>query len=730
MKVLRSKWRRGDDELIADNSCDRNHGAQGSLPLRKWLWRSYLRSAIIPLLVIEIGFLAVYWVSNVIIYRQNIAELNAVSRDFLADVARREAETINTSLSDVSRRTGTFARQTLRALEGDYSPSAAERARYDLSPTGVFLTRYDNGTTASFYSNAAPVGPEQIAKVWKLAALDPLMIDIKQSDPSIASIYFNTFDSYNRIYPYVDAGKQYAPGMVIPSYNFYYEADEAHNPARRPVWTDAYIDPARHGWMVSSIAPVWRGRKLEGVVGIDLTLDTIVNRLNGLRLPWGAYAVLIDRKGGIIAMPPAGERDFGLKELTAHHYAQAIMSDTFKPDQFNIFEREDMKVLASAMVKAPDGFVNLNFANGRQLASFARIAGADWRLVVIAPTARIHAKADMLRARFEMVGLVMLAVLFLFYVLFFLFLYRRANRMSTRVAAPLDEITRLIRRIGDGGYRQGFAGSSITELDDLGHRIVDTGNRLGDAHDRIRAQERALSLALMRQRAANEEQIRFVRIMSHELRTPLSVIDSGAQIIDRKAEALTAAELRKRAGRLRSSVQTISTLLGKLVDSTAMDFAHGNRDQTGAVDSGALVRDIACSIIPSSRLTLDLPEQGPPIADGPALPIALGSVLDNCMRYTAAETPILITLHPDGDLVHITVADNGPGIPDEDLAYVGQRFYRGRSSTGIEGAGMGLYIARKLVVSLGGDLAIASDDTGTVVRLTVPVMLSHRNVAA
>ncbi|MBB3862736.1 signal transduction histidine kinase [Novosphingobium hassiacum] len=713
--------------MIADNSDRRNLGAQENLPLRKWLWRSYLRSAIIPLLVIEIGFLAVYWGSNIIIYRQNIAELNAVSRDFLTDVARREAETIDTSLSDVSRRTNTFARQTLRAIQGNYNPSAAEKARYGFSPAGVFRTRYDNGTTASFYSNRVPMGPDQIAKVWKLAALDPIMIDFKQSDPAIASIYFNTFDSYNRIYPYIDAAGQYAPNMNIPTYNFYYEADEAHNPARRPVWTDAYIDPAGHGWMVSSIAPVWNGQKLEGVVGIDMTLDTIVNRLNGLRLPWGAYAVLIDRKGGIIAMPSTGERDFGLKELTAHHYAQAILSDTFKPDQFNITKRGDMNALARAMANMPDGFVKLDFANGRHLASFARITGADWRLVVIAPMARIHAKADLLRAKFEMVGVVMLAALFLFYLLFFLFLYRRAHLMSARVAAPLGDFTGLIERIGEGGYRQGFAGSSIAELDDLGHRIVGTGNRLGEAHDRIRAQERALSLALMRQRAANEEQIRFVRIMSHELRTPLSVIDSGAQIIDRKAEALTAAELRKRAGRLRSSVQTISTLLGKLVDSTAIEFSHcdRDRDQTGAIDSSALIRDIARSIIPSSRLTLDLPDQGPPVADGPALPVVLGAVLDNCMRYTVAETPILITLQPDGDLVHITVADNGPGISDEDIAYVGQRFYRGRSSTGVEGAGMGLYIARKLIVSLGGELAIASYETGTIVRLTVPIMLEQ-----
>lgn len=716
--------------MIAEKARGSNPGGQEKLPLRKWLWRSYLRSAIIPLLIIEIGFLAVYWVSIHVVYRQNIAELNALSRDYLSDVAQREALAIDTNLTNMSRRTDLFSRQALRALRGGYAPSAAEKARYGFSPDGVFYTRRDTGTTAGFYSNATSIGPREIAKVWKLAALDPVMIDMQNSDSSIASIYFNTHDNYNIIYPYIEVLRQYPAKMILPTYNFYYEADAAHNPGRRPVWTDAYIDPAGHGWMVASIAPVWNGGKLEGVVGIDLTLETIINRLLNLRLPWGAYALLVDRKGGIIALPPAGERDFSLKETTSHRYAEAIRSDTFKPDQFNINKRTDMKVLAAAMARAPDGFAELDLADGHRLASFARIAGPDWRLVVIAPTSRIHAKANVLRGKFETVGLVMLAALFFFYVAFFLFLYARASQMSRKVAAPLENISQFCQRIGEGDYRQAFTGSEVAELDELGHHLVATGNRLGEANDRIRAQERTVSLALMRQRAANEEQARFVRIMSHELRTPLSVIDSGAQIIDRKAETLSASDLRKRASRLRNSVQTISTLLSRLVNSAAVDFAGSSREQAGTIDACALVREVAAPIVPPSRLTSDLPEQGPLVSGGSAFPIALGAVLDNCMRYASVDSPVLITLHPDGDLVHVTVVDRGPGIPDSDIAYVGQRFYRGKSATGIEGTGMGLYIARKLMASIGGDLAIASDEKGTTVRITMPVIMAEGPVAA
>jgi hypothetical protein len=106
--------------------------------------------------------------------------------------------------------------------------------------------------------------------------------------------------------------------MDIPSYNFYYEADATHNPGRGVVWTDAYVDPAGHGWMVSSIAPVWSDGRLEGVVGIDVTLKTIIDRLLGLQLPWSGYAILVDREGEIIALPPLGEQDFKLREVVSH----------------------------------------------------------------------------------------------------------------------------------------------------------------------------------------------------------------------------------------------------------------------------------------------------------------------------------------------------------------------------------------------------------------------------
>lgn len=570
---------------------DKDFGRNQPVPLEKWLWRSYVKAAIIPLLVIEISFLIIYWVGSSRIYEENARTVGHISRVYLSDLAKREALNIEARLSGIAASTQLFASQALKALNGNHPLSIEERSRLGRFPAGGLYTRYDNGTTASFYSTRTPIGPEQLAKVGRLSALDPIMMDIKNTNKDVASLYFNSFDSYDRIYPYINARDQIDSDTDVTKYNFYYEADAAHNPKRLGVWTDAYIDPAGHGWLVSSIAPVWNGERLEGVVGIDVQLKTIIDRLLSLELPWGSYAILVGSKGRIIAMPPAGERDFGLRELTAYKYSDVIGSTRFKPEAFDINRRKDTGPLARAISETASGTVELDL-NGARLASFADVAETHWKLVIVAPQAQILADAEILNQRLRTIGYAMLAGLFLFYVGFFFFLYRRAHRMSARMASPLGDIMTLLESIGTGAYRQVFRGSRIRELDDLGRRLAHTGEQLGEAHDRIVAQERRLNDALDHERKVNEERTQFIRTVSHELRTPLAVIDSAAQIIDRKAETLTPPELQQRSAKVRGAVGRITDWLEKLLATSVSgtDGAKTKGDAALAVASVSSAR--------------------------------------------------------------------------------------------------------------------------------------------
>jgi len=137
-------------------------------------------------------------------------------------------------------------------------------------------------------------------RVLRLAQLDPLMKSIQHSDKLVAALYFNTWDSYNRIYPWFDTPAQYPHDMVIPDYNFYYLADAKHNPERKVMWTEVYLDPAGLGWMMSAIAPVYRGDFLEGVVGLDVTVGQLLGEIAELNVPWQGYAMLVKPSAGSV----------------------------------------------------------------------------------------------------------------------------------------------------------------------------------------------------------------------------------------------------------------------------------------------------------------------------------------------------------------------------------------------------------------------------------------------
>jgi signal transduction histidine kinase len=681
--------------------------------LQDWFWRALFRSAIIPLLVIELSFLGVYWLSGSFSYQANTATVQEISHSYLQDIVDREADTIAQTLRGGERMTGMLARETGRALVLPNAVSGAERSRYAFDKNGAFRTMRDNGTTASFYSGILPIGPAQLEKVWRLERLDAMMVNIKQSDALIAQVYFNTFDSYNRIYPYFDTGT-YPARMDIPSYNFYYEADSAHNPRRVPVWTDAYIDPAGQGWMVSSVVPVYQGNRLEGVVGIDVTIRSIVNRVLATDLPWKSYAMLVGRDGTIIALQPAGEKDLGLKELKDHTYAAAIAGDTFKPAQFNLSKRTDMRALAERVFAQPRGVVHFELNGSERVAAYSKVAGPGWHLVIVGAEEQINLTAENLRAQYLRITIIMLAILVVFYMGYFAFLYVRSRRMSFVVAQPLEQLTDVVEIMSRGGKDPEFSGSEVEEIDRFGAHLIDVHEKLAAAEARSQAQERLVAAALEKEREVNETQRRFIRVMSHEIRTPLAVIDSSAQILERRASGIAPDALADRARRMRRSTGRIAGLLTRLVRLLDIDSGRG-KAPLAPVDLAKLVVE-SCAEFQATAAGRELrvSANGEAVveADLELMRLTLMAVLENADKFSPPEKPVDVALVRRKSDVVVTVTDYGDGISAEDLPHIFDRFYRGANATGTVGSGIGLHLARVFAATNRGEIRVLDGENG------------------
>ena len=331
-------------------------------------------------------------------------------------------------------------------------------------------------------------------KALRLSQVDPLMRSIRESNPLVAAVYFNSWDSYNRIYPFFMTPEQYPHDMVIPNYNFYYLADAKHNPQRRPVWTEVYLDPAGQGWMMSAIAPVYRDEFLEGVVGLDVTVGQMLAEIGSLQVPWQGYALLVGRDNGIMALPAAGEKDFALRELTSYSYAEAVSREVLKPADFKLDRQEGLRPLQKAMAERPHGVQEVQLGGRAQLMAWSEIPQTGWRLLLVVDEANIFRETNRLAEQYLKIGYLLIAGLVFFYLLFGSWMWLRSRRLSDELAQPITGIVGMMRSLAVGERRPAAPPTVIQEMAEMAEEVQHAGQQLQASEESRLQVQRTLEL--------------------------------------------------------------------------------------------------------------------------------------------------------------------------------------------------------------------------------------------
>ncbi|MBE0506478.1 MAG: response regulator [Marinospirillum sp.] len=244
-------------------------------------------------------------------------------------------------------------------------------------------------------------------------SLSSMLSDIFLSHELVSQVYVNTRQGETLIYPLIDAQHEFP-------------ADAAHNPDREPVWTDVYLDPAGAGWMVSLILPVVMNDQVEAVVGLDLTLDSLMKRLMRMSVLWDGYTLLMAADGTLLTFPALVEKDWGLQlsDLSSTEFSKV-----------NLLQREGLQKALEPLRIDASGLIPMSLNTREVLLSWSSLQGASWKLLQVTPANTVFAMKEKLADDYyNMVWLVAM-----FPVSFLLFLLLLAMRRDQMLAKTLLE---------------------------------------------------------------------------------------------------------------------------------------------------------------------------------------------------------------------------------------------------------------------------------------------------
>jgi two-component system sensor histidine kinase MprB len=242
-------------------------------------------------------------------------------------------------------------------------------------------------------------------------------------------------------------------------------------------------------------------------------------------------------------------------------------------------------------------------------------------------------------------------------------------------------------------------------------RRVEVGRR--DELGRLAATFNAMLGALQR---SLDAQRRLVSDASHELRTPLASLRINVDVLSENPD-LPAEERQEVLARVTDQVSELSRLVASVTDLARGEPPPADRFpvQLNAVAADAL--EAARRDWPKTEFTVYL-SGGTVEGSADRLRVALKNLLDNAAKFGPREGPVQLRV----TCGEITVRDHGPGIADEDLPFVFDRFYRAVSTRSSPGSGLGLAVVAEIAVSHGGTVtAEPAPRGGTVMRLVLPV---------
>jgi tetratricopeptide (TPR) repeat protein len=286
-----------------------------------------------------------------------------------------------------------------------------------------------------------------------------------RDQPNVVLAWFSRAGGISTCYsqPPLDWGDLLASGKKASwneSYEEYFQiATPARDPSRAAVWVPPYYDTVGNGWMISCVAPVYRGTEFVGVLGLDLTLSAIEEAVLGVKVRQSGHAFLIDHDGNAVAH----------KDLeTAIAKKQSAGQDLVVPITELETESQEFRDAVSRMKGGERDIVKVHYSDGKiRYLAFAPVPSAGFSIGVVIPQEEVVGPIKDVETRMndsnEQTKMLMLFIDGIAIVL----VVGVGVVLANRIIRPIKELTDAARAVSEGNLNVNLSSNFKDELQTL-----------------------------------------------------------------------------------------------------------------------------------------------------------------------------------------------------------------------------------------------------------------------
>ena len=298
--------------------------------------------------------------------------------------------------------------------------------------------------------------------------------------------------------------------------------------------------------------------------------------------------------------------------------------------------------------------------------------------------------------------------------------------LSLTITGPLQKMAQAARAISKGSFKEKVDVESTDELGDLAQAMNSMSDEISALIDSLTKEKEKLSALIV-------ERTNMVSDISHDLRTPVTSIRGFVEALrdgiikDEAERAHTLDIIHEESERLARLVDDLF-YLARLesneapVEMTEVDLVALARRAVETVTPLAMDKELGITVATDDTVT---PLGQLKVVGSPdRLTRAVLNLLDNAIKYSPRGAEVKTTLRVDGDNAVLSVTDQGPGIPDDEIPRLFERFYRADKarSRAKPGAGLGLSIAKLIAEQHGGSVRVESEvGRGSTFSILLPL---------